>query len=454
MNRQLLTITSQGKTLQTIVTLLDNRPKLQHCQPGTKHPPSEVQARLTEDALWNTALKEWNHELDMLNITKNARPRGTRAGTLIVCPVIALSQWKAEIEKFTAPDTLSVAIYHGPKRQAEKDLHNYDIVLTTYQVLEQDFRKMVSPNKVACPNCGGKFKVDKLRVHLKYFCGDGAQRTEAQMRQQRGRGRGGPPRGGGPQGGGRGGGKKSPEKKPPMTKAEAKTTPRKAVRVRATAEYDSDSGLSVQEKEENTKTIPSARPSRSAAVKASKQVRTGVKDWGGASEEESSFSSESSSDDDDDSGPPLAKLARPPDSESSSDDDSDTPLAKMARSRASSDVKRAMSKQKQALEAVKTKSSKKPPQKSSKKSPSKKTSPKKAPKGKGKHKKSPSSGSEDSSGEDDDEPNDPMEGIDMDALVQEAMDGSRFSLLHGFCWWRVVLDEGHIIKSRSSQTAA
>eukprot|EP00529_Nitzschia_sp_RCC80_P032990 CAMPEP_0113473798 /NCGR_PEP_ID=MMETSP0014_2-20120614/18237_1 /TAXON_ID=2857 /ORGANISM="Nitzschia sp." /LENGTH=129 /DNA_ID=CAMNT_0000366591 /DNA_START=131 /DNA_END=517 /DNA_ORIENTATION=+ /assembly_acc=CAM_ASM_000159 len=29
-----------GKTLQTITTILDNRPLLQHTKPGTKHPPS------------------------------------------------------------------------------------------------------------------------------------------------------------------------------------------------------------------------------------------------------------------------------------------------------------------------------------------------------------------------------------------------------------------------------
>ena len=42
----------------------------------------------------------------------------------------------------------------------------------------------------------------------------------------------------------------------------------------------------------------------------------------------------------------------------------------------------------------------------------------------------------------------------MEELVAEAMAGSRFSLLHSFCWWRVVLDEAHFIKSRASQTSA
>ncbi|EEC47372.1 predicted protein [Phaeodactylum tricornutum CCAP 1055/1] len=135
------------------------------------------------------------HEMDMCNVPPKMRPHkyaAARAGTLVVCPVIALHQWKTEIEKFTELDTLSVGIYHGPNRATDMPpelMQKYDVVLTTYQVLEQDFRKMMSPNKISCPNCGGKFKVDKLRVHLKYFCGDGAERTEAQARQHRARDR-------------------------------------------------------------------------------------------------------------------------------------------------------------------------------------------------------------------------------------------------------------------------
>ena len=76
--------------------------------------------------------------------------------------MIALSQWKSEIDKFCEKGALSVAVYHGPDRGKalpRELLTKYDVVLTTYQVLEADFRKMVSPNKVKCPNCGARFKV-------------------------------------------------------------------------------------------------------------------------------------------------------------------------------------------------------------------------------------------------------------------------------------------------------
>ena len=167
-----------GKTLQSITMILDNRPKLQHSKPGTKHPPScqDVNERVAEERLWTESANQWRHEMKMLNIAKSLQPKkggGARAGTLVVCPVIALLQWKSEIEKFSENGCLTIGVYHGPNRSTEMPremMLKYDIVLTTYQVVEAEFRKMVSPNKVKCPNCGGKFKVRQRRwVMLVYF---------------------------------------------------------------------------------------------------------------------------------------------------------------------------------------------------------------------------------------------------------------------------------------------
>jgi SNF2 family DNA or RNA helicase len=139
-----------------------------------KHPPStpDLDARKREESLWKESLKAWHHEMEMADVPKKLlttsskkegkAPFGSRAGTLVVCPLIALLQWKEEIEKFTEEKALTICCYHGPNRASQcprELLCKYDIVLTTYQIIEADFRKMVSPNKVKCPNCGGSFKV-------------------------------------------------------------------------------------------------------------------------------------------------------------------------------------------------------------------------------------------------------------------------------------------------------
>jgi hypothetical protein len=53
------------------------------------------------------------------------------------------------------------------------------------QILEIEYRKATAGTKVTCRICGKKFYPDKLRVHRKYFCGETAQRTEAQALTQK-----------------------------------------------------------------------------------------------------------------------------------------------------------------------------------------------------------------------------------------------------------------------------
>jgi hypothetical protein len=169
-----------GKTVQAICTILDNRPKLQRALPGGKYPActddTEKKAIDDEEALWTKSLQEWKHEMKMNDVHESILPKagrngepegGARAGTLVICPVIALSQWKSEIEKFCDSGALSICTYHGPDRAKTTPralLTKYDIVLTTYQVLEADCRKMISPNKV---------KVRTTRTCKHCFCKEG-----------------------------------------------------------------------------------------------------------------------------------------------------------------------------------------------------------------------------------------------------------------------------------------
>lgn len=65
----------------------------------------------------------------------------TKSPSLVVAPTVALMQWKNEIEQHTKGQ-LKIYIYHGASRTTDiKDLQGYDVVLTTYAVLESVFRK-------------------------------------------------------------------------------------------------------------------------------------------------------------------------------------------------------------------------------------------------------------------------------------------------------------------------
>jgi len=440
-----------GKTLQTIATILDNRPKLQHAKPGMKHPPCEdLLERQAEDVLWKKAKSDWSKEMEILKVPKKLRLKdgGSRAGTLVICPVIALTQWKTEIEKFTESGTLSVCVYHGPDREKTTPralMKKYDVVLTTYQVLEADFRKMTSPNKVACPNCGGKFKVDKLPIHLKYFCGEGAERTEAQARTQRNPDRGGGssrrrPGSSGGKAKGKGGKKteekkssaKDAAKKPALTKKAAddsKKPPSKKPKKMAAKKPPKNKSTPKIDEEDDLES-PRSRSKRSASKKASSAISKSSKEWIGADED---------SDGDNFDADDAAESESESEEDYSSDSSDDSALA------------RAREKQRLALEAAASKKGKK-------KAPAKKKTQlvkgKKPLKGKGKQGKKRKFDDDDDDGDDSSgDDRDPMDGIDLKKLMDEAMTGAKNSVLHSFSWWRIVLDEAHFIKSRSSQTA-
>lgn len=110
-----------GKTIQAISVMLANRPSKAHGEAWAKQ--EESHGRVPNP--------------------------GMRAGTLVVCPLIALLQWQSEIARFTKEGSLSVLVYHGSSREDVRAvLQKADVVLTTYSIVEAEFRKMMSPDKV------------------------------------------------------------------------------------------------------------------------------------------------------------------------------------------------------------------------------------------------------------------------------------------------------------------
>ena len=62
-----------------------------------------------------------------------------------------------------------VVVYHGTKRAAEIEaMQKADVVLTTYSILESEWRKETQPCKVTCAYCQKKYYPERLKVHLRW----------------------------------------------------------------------------------------------------------------------------------------------------------------------------------------------------------------------------------------------------------------------------------------------
>jgi DNA repair protein RAD16 len=107
--------------------------------------------------------------------------------TLIVAPSSAMLQWQDEINRCTKEGTLSVLVYQSAKRKGltPADILNMDVILTSYPILESEYRQAINSQKVDCVYCGRKFLKRKLGPHHKYFCGPEAQKTERLMKQEK-----------------------------------------------------------------------------------------------------------------------------------------------------------------------------------------------------------------------------------------------------------------------------
>ncbi|XP_047317649.1 DNA repair protein RAD5B [Impatiens glandulifera] len=62
-------------------------------------------------------------------------------GTLVICPMALLSQWKDELEMHSESDTISIFVHYGGYRTNDPSIiAEYDVVLTTYGVLSASFK--------------------------------------------------------------------------------------------------------------------------------------------------------------------------------------------------------------------------------------------------------------------------------------------------------------------------
>jgi len=110
--------------------------------------------------------------------------------TLVIAPSSAMMQWADEIARCVAGKELTVYVYQTSTSRrvcTPADLLAYDVVLTSYPVVEAEYRKAIDDQKVHCEYCGRAFLPRKIPFHLKYFCGPAAQKTARQSKTERSR---------------------------------------------------------------------------------------------------------------------------------------------------------------------------------------------------------------------------------------------------------------------------
>ncbi|XP_028808168.1 DNA repair protein RAD5A [Neltuma alba] len=95
---------------------------------------------------------------DKLRKQRNALTNG---GSLIICPMTLLGQWKAEIETHVQPGSLSLYVHYGQSRPKDaKTLAQSDVVITTYGIVASEFSGENAEDN------GGLFSIRWFRVVL------------------------------------------------------------------------------------------------------------------------------------------------------------------------------------------------------------------------------------------------------------------------------------------------
>lgn len=72
--------------------------------------------------------------------------------TLLISPLSTIGNWEEQIQAHVHADTLSTYVYHGSKRETDlKKLAEYDMIITTYQVVANEYQKHQKDKKNISP---------------------------------------------------------------------------------------------------------------------------------------------------------------------------------------------------------------------------------------------------------------------------------------------------------------
>ncbi|KAK9510618.1 hypothetical protein O3M35_005361 [Rhynocoris fuscipes] len=65
--------------------------------------------------------------------------RINKGGTLVITPASVMGQWENEVKSKVKSGKMSCYIYHGPSRKKRSGIHTYDIVLSTYSTILNEY---------------------------------------------------------------------------------------------------------------------------------------------------------------------------------------------------------------------------------------------------------------------------------------------------------------------------
>ncbi|KAI5059598.1 hypothetical protein GOP47_0025917 [Adiantum capillus-veneris] len=125
-----------GKTVMTISLLLSN------CGKGGGH--HQTNSSIVDSEM-NRGVPSEVRKPDSFFATAQMRAKLRKSirkggGTLIVCPMTLLGQWKSELEVHSKPGTLTIYTHYGSARTRDsRALVDFEVVLTTYGVLGSEF---------------------------------------------------------------------------------------------------------------------------------------------------------------------------------------------------------------------------------------------------------------------------------------------------------------------------
>ncbi|XP_062018169.1 DNA repair protein RAD5A-like [Rosa rugosa] len=149
-----------GKTIMTIALLVAHSGHGSSVsQPMSRSSGEDIEASDTSDH--SSKLPKSVTKFSGFHKLMKQKNTLTSGGSLIVCPMTLLGQWKAEIESHVQPGSVSVYVHYGQSRPKDATLlAQSDVVITTYGVLASEFSTENSKDNV------GLYSVSWFRVVL------------------------------------------------------------------------------------------------------------------------------------------------------------------------------------------------------------------------------------------------------------------------------------------------